>query len=299
MVARIAARTSVMLAATSLSLPSPALAAKEPLALAPSSAWVMSYDAESCRLARSFGTGDQQVVAHFTKFRPGTAMSVIITGKSLSAIANQTPFRVHFEPGAVAETLHLVLFGDTPEGTRWQLTTALIAESELDEKKHGNERTPWHAAREAERAAEVRRFVVSAGRAPPLVLETGRLAEPMAAMDKCLDDLVTRWGFDPQVQRTLQRAPTPRGNPARWLGPDDYPRAALRNSQMASVTFRLGISAEGTVTSCAIESANSDPAFKEAVCKAMSRRARFDPAIDAAGLPVASYWGSSVAFTTL
>ena len=58
----------------------------------------------------------------------------------------------------------------------------------------------------------------------------------------------------------------------------------------------VAVDAEGNVSDCVVQAAYSDPAFREATCKALLHRARFTPARDAEGRPVAAYWVSSSLF---
>lgn len=70
----------------------------------------------------------------------------------------------------------------------------------------------------------------------------------------------------------------------------------LRQGKRAIVHFRLNVDAAGQPTACHIQQSTRPKAFDDAVCKAIMRNARFDPALDAEGQPVASYWLNSVVF---
>src|SRR5690606_33522406 len=83
----------------------------------------------------------------------------------------------------------------------------------------------------------------TAGKA--LVLKTGSLGEPFAALRKCTDDLVASWGLDPVRQSRLSRRATPLDSPGEWLRSADYPPAALRGRKQAVVNFILMVDAQG------------------------------------------------------
>ena len=89
---------------------------------------------------------------------------------------------------------------------------------------------------------------------------------------------------------SLRSPPTPRGNPGKWLVPDDYPSDALRNEQSAVVAFRLMIDSEGKVSDCIVANINHDEGFAKFTCGLLSQRARFNAAIDANGNPTPSYF---------
>ena len=110
----------------------------------------------------------------------------------------------------------------------------------------------------------------------------------MEAMRACLRELVAHWGLDPDAQAALSRAVTPVGQ-ADWQRRilEAYPRDMLRQGKSASVPTRLIVGPDGRPTAC---KAVAEPSFEQATCANMIRYARFEPALDAAGLPVASYF---------
>ena len=118
------------------------------------------------------------------------------------------------------------------------------------------------------------------------------MSSTKAAMDRCIDQLLTTWGLDPAVQRALQHGPVPLNNPSDWVRSTDYPSSAANRSSV--INFRLAIGADGAVTGCHIQSGLSVADFAAATCQLVARRARFSPALDAAGKPVTSFYANTV-----
>ena len=116
------------------------------------------------------------------------------------------------------------------------------------------------------------------------------MEKPMHAVRECLDNLLADWGLDPVAMANLRSRPTPVGNPGTWISPDDYPKDALRNEQSAVVAFRLMIDSDGKVSGCKIANLNHDEGFSKLTCELLSKRARFNAAIDANGNPTPSYF---------
>ena len=54
-----------------------------PLRLAPSSKWVMDYDADSCSLKRRFGAAGQQVLLELRAFSPGEGFDVTVASHTI------------------------------------------------------------------------------------------------------------------------------------------------------------------------------------------------------------------------
>jgi hypothetical protein len=63
--------------------------AKEPLRLQPSSKWNVHYAEDSCRMARSFGEGDQKVVLMVDRYQPGDALRLSFIGKPAHTRLNE------------------------------------------------------------------------------------------------------------------------------------------------------------------------------------------------------------------
>lgn len=82
----------------------------------------------------------------------------------------------------------------------------------------------------------------------------------------------------------------PRGR--TWVTNDDYPAAALRAGQQGVVEFTLDVGTDGCVTACRIDRSSGYPILDTTTCSLMLRRARFNPAADASGKPIAATWSS-------
>lgn len=132
-----------------------------------------------------------------------------------------------------------------------------------------------------------------------LTLQTGSMHQPMEAMRTCLDELITHWGFDAAVQRTLSRPVKPidqMGWSRRVL--NSYPVDMLRAGRSGAAHIRLIVGADGKPTSCTAYKGSADPAFGEHACKTAMRYARFQPALDDGGAPVTSYLTTTVVYQT-
>jgi TonB family protein len=129
-----------------------------------------------------------------------------------------------------------------------------------------------------------------------LVLETGPMDKPLAALRECSWDMVKSWGLDVGQQKTLTRKPSSKRSPTTWIDSSDYPTSMIRGGYEGIVNFRLLVDAAGRPTSCKIQTSTRPKEFDDAVCRAVMKRAAFDPALDAQGKPVPSYWIATVNF---
>lgn len=142
---------------------------------------------------------------------------------------------------------------------------------------------------------------------------TVRMAETRAAtnlLDTCRDDLWKSWGMPREAGRQLRVAPRPAGGsgagnpgivfaqfahvPTRpvatdaWFSWLDYPTEALRKEQSGTVVMVLEISATGTVSDCRVVLSSEAEALDKQSCALLVKRARYQPATDMTGNPVAA-----------
>src|SRR5688500_1715134 len=68
---------------------------------------------------------------------------------------------------------------------------------------------------------------------------------------------------------------------------DDYPAEALRRDEQGTVGFRVSVGADGMVTGCTVTSSSGSAILDSTTCRLISERARFTPARDRKGRPVA------------
>lgn len=87
---------------------------------------------------------------------------------------------------------------------------------------------------------------------------------------------------------------TPRGNPASWATPNDYPSRALREERTGTTGFRVTVGTDGRVADCQITSSSGHPDLDQATCANVTRRARFKPAVDSSGNPVQDTYSNRV-----
>lgn len=78
-----------------------------------------------------------------------------------------------------------------------------------------------------------------------------------------------------------------RGDRNQWITTDDYPPSALRGEEQGVVAIALRIAADGRIDSCTVTASSGHVALDQATCRLYQRRARFTPARDDGGNPVA------------
>ncbi|WP_439569161.1 energy transducer TonB [Sphingopyxis sp.] len=114
------------------------------------------------------------------------------------------------------------------------------------------------------------------------------------ALRNCQDHIATAKGEDAAARRAYKREAEPLGNAGRWVTNNDYPAAAQRQRLEGKTGFRLQIDKEGMVTGCEIIQSSGFAMLDERTCPLVSARAKFTPALDASGAPVATTYSNRV-----
>lgn len=279
---------------------------KAPLVLEPTSQWHLDYADDSCRMVRIFGEGDNKSVFLIERYEPGDSFFLLVAGEPLKASRYadaalrfgpeghewEGPIQPadfgEYSPAVMANGMFLV----TPPGLHKK---GKEKDSDLEEEEaqapdvFGQRISP-------EQEAVISWLEVRRERRRPVRLELGSMEKPMAAMRQCTDELLTHWGIDLEAHRGLSRAATPATDYTRWVRSSDYPVGLIHQGAQGIVQFRLSVGADGQPTQCHIQKSTRPEGFDKAVCKALMRRARFEPAQDADGQPIASYWRNTVHF---
>jgi Gram-negative bacterial TonB protein C-terminal len=287
----------------------PALAAAGEPRLQPSSQWVVDYAENSCRLLRNFGDGRSAVKIGFESDAPG-AMDLLAVGKPLESFVDEVP--AHFAPVSTRRFKGILAHavGSNDPAILWSYVTLLPDDVWERLKKEADEHPtppnvrppPQTVAEKAERKAWRSQFVnaateivIESRHDRPVILETGSLGPPIAALDQCSRDSLKDWGVDPDLEDKIVR-PVWTADGTLGLTSDDYPTKMLNLGEQSDVKVRLLVDATGHVTKCTSLSHFEHVEFNKAVCAALIRRTVFQPAELADGTKVPSYYTKLVRF---
>lgn len=116
------------------------------------------------------------------------------------------------------------------------------------------------------------------------------------ALRGCEDRKMREWGIDPVAWHTLHSHPLPLQPLRQLFASFDYPTEALHLGLAGNALTRLEVAADGTVSGCESLNASKYMGFESATCSRL-KRARFKPALDAAGNAVAAPYVVNVIFS--
>jgi len=260
--------------------------------LQPVEPWNLHYADDSCRLLRPFGTGDDQVILVLDQFVPGDWFRMSLIGEKLPDKNSGAKGTVRFGPDEAASEVRVTL------GTSGEKRALFVNESvriapltKAEEKKDAPEPAPIGEAREAAaKWLELKKLYRD------VVLETGSMAKPLAGLRACSWETVGSWGLDVEQQKKLTRKPETKRSASTWFDASEYPPSMIAGGHQGVVNFRMIVDAKGKATACHIQKSTRPQEFDDLVCKSAMKRARFEPALDAEGKPVPSYWHGTVRF---
>ncbi len=280
--------------------PPVAAAPQTPLILKPSSKWHVDYGDEKYRLVRQFGEGKQTVSLIMDRFTPTDSFRLTISGQVVKILVVKGDADIQFGPNEQKQQLAFLNgnLGQNPAlvFTRSARIAPPSATETLEMKNAEDDEAVLLRPISEDRQKAVLYLRVGKPLRKPVVLETGSMRGPLAALDTCIDNLLISWGVDVEKHKTLSKQAKPLQSPGKWIVSSDYPSNMLSAGQPALVNFRLNIGKDGSPTACHIQGTTRPKEFDNAVCKSMMRRARFSPALDAQGQPLASYYQNNVYF---
>ena len=252
--------------------------------------WALDMGTESCRIARAFTNGTEQVSLALERNRADNQVRLIVVGNALHPFRNADELGYAFMPGNDQRSARYVK-SETPDGQAYyNLGTAFIGPNPFTAPPPADFAAPYNRAAELEFASSVTAIALNDGLMEPIRLETGSLRGAITALQACTDDLLRTWGLDWERHQTMTRRAMPTGPAFEWVpsgvvGFQDF--AAFGGAQNP---FRVMVSAEGRPTSCTAHWVSLDARQNERICAGIMENGSFTPALDAAGAPMASYW---------
>ncbi|MBW6528469.1 energy transducer TonB, partial [Sphingomonas sp. RHCKR7] len=243
----------------------PAPAAPTPLA--PQGKWVVNYGERGCAMARAFGPADSPVIVAWRSLPFGDRVELSVQRRLGQRGLRRGMLQVAVE-GRGDETSYEAFngTGDRLRTLRGWTDPALFADL-------------------PERAV----LTLTPSSEPALAVALVGTARALKALARCNDDIARGWGIAPGERDAVATEATPRGDPSRFIGPDDYARQAVARGELGTSAQLWTVATDGRVSECRVVVASGSDALDEAGCDAARSRARFTPAVGRDGRPMTSH----------
>ena len=238
--------------------------------------------------------GPGETFWQFRQYQPGENAYFTVVSKDIDALP-VAKFKVSVDPGSEPFTRTDALPIRYASGFEGFVFSGDLTGGKSTEESE--DAAPLDEQERNAREKAITGVTVANGFSKPLKLATGSLHEPMEGMRKCMDELLTHWGVDAAAQKRLVRRAKPL-NIEGWARKiqADYPYEKLAKMESGFVRVRLTVDEVGNPLSCHIQLKGTDDTFERTACGNLMRYAKFEPALDEAGKPVASYYVTSVIY---
>jgi len=283
----------------------------------PTGGWTADYGEDYCRLIRTFSNGEEEVSVALERTQPGEPVRLVFVGNSIKTYRSAEQIGYHFLPSG-SEARSRFFLSETADGQQYMTfdpvmlapiggsggITSVVARQDFSQNSGGSVPNgqvasappPYNRTAEQEIARAITGLSLSTGLASPVQFETGSLRAPIAALQTCSDDLLKEWGLDPEQHKTMTASVVPNPNPDGVLPQGTIPFTEFGKLNGGANDVRLVIGADGKPSSCTVRSPSLAATVNERICKLAMERASFQPAKDASGAPMASFWMGSPMF---
>jgi hypothetical protein len=284
---------SLAAAASVMAAPLPAAAQSQPAVFKASGPWSLDYGDDYCRLARNFSDGANTISVALERIQPGPFARLVLVSAAIKPYRTAHEIGWHFTPsGAERKTRYTV--SATGDGTPLY-TFADVTIAPFTPPAPGTPPAPTLYDRDKEQAAAkgLDGLMLDSGLTSPVKVETGDLAAPVTALQTCADDLAGTWGVDPAKLKNAKSLAVPEGGGVGWLPSGTVPFADFAKLGGGANQVRLMVDAAGKPTQCAVHWATLDKLVNDKICATLMANAKFTPAKDSEGQPMAGYWVAS------
>ena len=292
-------------AASFLAVPSVASAQgdkrdKNVLELEPSSNWHLDYGVDGCRLLRTFGNKEGETLIYLEQDGPSDSFAITLAGDAAEFLRSNKNISMQFGPVHGRQDAKFFI-GDLGRFDKAFIFSSYDiygedisedrqADSESEQAKQFSfpQIDPADAAN-----IEWLSFYQQKKR---VTLLTGNMKAALVALNTCSRDLLTDWGLDVESQMGVTQ-------PVKWTNRKEIAREIIRNYPAVAVSagaqgilgMRVMIDEAGMVTSCKLRNFTENDSLNSPACRIM-QDAKFTPALDADGAPIASYYQTNIIY---
>lgn len=259
--------------------------------LLPESDWNIDFGEDYCRLARTFTDGENSYLVFFEQAGPATGFGMTLAGPKIRQF-RQIITRLKLEEDEPfiqvnAQRGEVVGFGPA----------AIFPRIEINDETEGASEVALRTLPQIDLvgASKIERIQFGHG-GFALSFETGDMGPPLQALNVCAADFVRAWGLDAEKHESFTRM-------ARWTNEADvareiqkyYTRSALNRGEQAIIRMRVIVEVDGSVSQCKLFESTETERLESKACEEMEG-AVFEPALDAAGQPMRSFYTTNIIY---
>lgn len=281
-------RPSFALAAIALSVaPASAPYAQEqpepsPPSYQPEGQWRLTKLADGCSVNRDFLHGEDRITLGLKRIHPASDVQFAVIGGDFER--GSATVQAGFIPGEEPRRFTRVASANLGEREGFVFAGPLFDD--------------FRRSEQMERASAVTHFEFSDADRNTVVLGTRGIDQAVAALDRCVTDMLGTAGLNLEAHGGFLRHARPEGI-AEWASElqRNYPRSAERGGLSGPVPVRLIVDDQGRVTRCDVTNYLTAKVLRDTACNLLVEHAKFTPALDAAGEPTTDFYTTRILYT--
>lgn len=255
----------------------------------PAGKWAVDYGLAQCSAARTYGTGKDALTFGLRPSPSGSIVRMILLRQRRGSAAVHVPVTTSIAPARKDITALRFATNDGKGELVWihfdrPDLDALASAGEIAisaARERPNERTlagqGWSKGGKGWSNAAIDERIALPG-----------VGAVLAALDKCNADLRAHWNVGGVEAGTIATPAKSLQPLNRYFSSDDYPAQALNEKASGASAFTLMVDEKGAPAGCMVEEASGIATLDAQVCALLQERAKFTPALDAAGKPARS-----------
>jgi protein TonB len=131
---------------------------------------------------------------------------------------------------------------------------------------------------------------------PPPPVSTAPVAPPVVITPTARPAPPAPPAPPPPPPPRISQAAQAKGSIIGLFSDEDYPQDAIRNEQQGTTAVALTIGTDGRVSGCNVTSSSGSGSLDQAACRIIRSRARFTPAKDQNGNPIAGTYSQRISW---
>ena len=269
--------------------------------LNPISEWNIDYGDNRCRLLRVFGTKEEPHVLFFVQSAPGSSFSMTLARPASKPCANSRRSYLGLRDDAIMRKLDLAGRGTVNGfGAAMILSSFALgqtAEEEAAEEAQADVTPKMRSAGIDLRKAETAESVTLKLNRRVLSFETGPMKAPFEALNTCTGSMMAEWGLDAERHQNYRPAQLTNAKAVARAVANKYPRKALNKGESAIFQMRMIVEPDGKASNCHLEQNTIADNLDSPACQIAIATAEFEPARDAEGQTLRSFYTTSVTYS--
>ncbi|MBU7579843.1 MAG: hypothetical protein KAF27_05150 [Porphyrobacter sp.] len=262
--------------------------------LQPGSQWSMDWAENKCRLVRFFGPENNRHLLVIEQFWPAETFTLGMAGPAFARSDVDAPTGLRYRTSQAPFDGALSRGEMKGFGTALFYTAIGLSAPPVQTPPASAPVTKFPML-DTTLAGETE-FVALSQKNKEVRFRTGSLASAFKLLNQCTQDLVKFWGIDVERHLTATRMPVFVNEKRMATDLLTYIPFDKMGEERGIMRLRVLVSEAGAVEDCVLLEAPNIALLQPPVCKWI-RKAKFEPALDAQGAPMRSYFATTITYS--